>query len=112
MGDRAIAEIKMEKGSLYVYTHWAGSRLPRDAKEAVKVAKPRWGDEPYATRIIVDQLTKEGRDQETGFGLMLTPNAEDRYNRDKPSVIINLVDKTITILGKHNPSGTTQFSSL
>ncbi|KKN11210.1 hypothetical protein LCGC14_1028680 [marine sediment metagenome] len=97
MGDRAMAEIKTEDGSLYVYTHWTGKELPDDAKQAVKRAQPRWDDEPYATRIIVDQLTKEGRDQETGYGLMLAPNAEDSYNNDEPSVIIDLIGRVVTI---------------
>ena len=98
MGDRAMAEIRTKDGSLYVYTHWGGCSLPDNAKKAVRAAKPRWSDIPYAIRIIVDQLTKEGRDQETGFGLMLTPNAEDEYNRDKPSVIINLEEETLKVI--------------
>ena len=93
MGDRAMAQIKVEGGSLYVYTHWAGHALPDDAKAAIMAARDRWDDEPYATRIIVDQLTKEGRDSVTGFGLMLKPAAEDSYNNDKPSVIIDPLNK-------------------
>lgn len=98
MGDRAMAEIKTEDGSLYVYTHWGGKDLPEDAKRAILQAKPRWGDDPYAVRIIVDQLIKEGRDQETGFGLMLKPLAEDEYNHDDPSVVIDLVAKELLII--------------
>jgi len=98
MGDRAMAEIKTRDGSLFVYTHWGGRDLPEDARDAVLAAKPRWHDIPYATRIIVDQLTKEGRDRETGFGLMPTPNAEDEYNADKPSVIIDLKYQVLTII--------------
>lgn len=97
MGDRAMAEVKTEGGSLFVYTHWGGSSLPEDAKHAIMAAKPRWDDYPYATRIIVDQLTKQGRDEEAGFGLMLTPGAEDGYNNDKPSVIIDLLTKKLII---------------
>ncbi len=92
-----MAEIKTSDGSLYVYTHWGGNDLPEDAKKAVITAKPRWDDEPYATRIIVDQLTKRERDQENGCGLMLKPDAEDEYNHDKPSVIIDLITKTLNI---------------
>jgi len=102
MGDRAMAEIKTEDGSLYVYSHWGGHDLPENAKQAIMMAQDRWDDEPYAVRIIVDQLTKEGRDQETGFGLMLKPNAEDSYNDDEPSVIINLMNKTLTIIRKQD----------
>lgn len=98
MGDRAMAEIKTEDGSLYVYTHWGGEVLPAMAKDAILFAKPRWNDEPYAVKIIVDQLTKSGRDEETSFGLMLKPNAEDEYNNDKPSVVIDLPEQTLSII--------------
>ena len=104
MGDRAMAEVKTRAGSLYVYTHWGGASLPGDAKDAIRTAKPRWDDEPYATRIIVDQLIKEGRDEETGFGLMLKPDAKDGYNSDSPSVIIDIPSKTLTTIG-HLPDG-------
>ena len=97
MGDRAMAEIKTKEGSLYVYTHWGGSSLPTRAKEAIKFAQGRLSDTPYAVRILVDQLTKEGRDEQTGYGLMLTPSAEDEYNHDQPSVIIDLTDYSLTI---------------
>ena len=98
MGDRRMAEIKTTDGSLYVYTHWGGSDLPDIARHAISFAKLRWDDEPYAVRIIVDQLTKDGRDKETGFGLMLAPNVEDSYNNDEPSVIIDLVARHLTII--------------
>jgi len=111
MGDRAMAEIKTEDGSLYVYTHWGGYDLPTMAKEAVRVAKPRWDDEYYATRIIVDQLTKEGRDQETGYGLMLQPNAEDGYNHDKPSVVIDLTSQVLTV-ARDGETSDTSFDEL
>ncbi len=98
MGDRRMAEIKTSEGSLYVYTHWQGSQLPEMAREAVKAAENRLGDEPYWVRIVVDQLTKDGRDQETGFGLLLKPLCEDEYNNDKPSVIIDASDgKTVKL---------------
>lgn len=100
MGDRRMAEIKTSDGSLYVYTHWHGYDFPKMARAAVKVAAPRLGDETYWVRIVVDQLTKAGRDQETGFGLMLKPNCEDSYNNDSPSVIIDAVTGEVTVIGE------------
>lgn len=99
MGDRRMAEIKTSEGSLYFYTHWQGSKLPAMALAAVERAKPRLGDEPYWVRIVVDQLTKDGRDQETGFGLMLKPSCEDEYNRDRPSVIIDARNGSVKLRG-------------
>lgn len=98
MGDRRMAEIKTSDGSLYVYAHSEGYELPDLAREAVRRAQPRLGDEPYWTRIVVDQLTKTGRDRETGWGLMLKPTAEDEYNDDKPSVIIDASDGSVQVV--------------
>lgn len=95
MGDRRMAEIKTSEGSLYLYTHWGGSTLPDDARLAVEKAAPRLGDEGYWVRIVLDQLTKGGRDKETGYGIMLKPNAEDEYADDKPSVIIDARDGSV-----------------
>lgn len=111
MGDRAMAEIKTDGGSLYVYTHWGGNELYADTVKAVTAAKPRWDDRPYATRIIVDQLTKGGRDGETGFGLLLEPQAEDEYNDDNPSVVIDLIHKTITVW-RHGESDIQSFEEV
>jgi hypothetical protein len=100
MGDRAMVEVRVVDGSFYIYTHWGGHSLPEDAKEAIKVAEPRWDDESYAARIIVDQLTKGGRDRETGYGILLKPHAEDEYNHDNPSVVIDLVKQELTVIRK------------
>jgi hypothetical protein len=99
MGDRAMAQIKVGEKSLYFYTHWAGSELPEAAEKAVAKAMPRKGDDSYALKIVVDTLIKEtgSRDQETGGGLMFEPYAEDEYNSNKPSVIIDLKDMSVTV---------------
>ena len=104
MGDRRMAQIKTSEGSLYVYTHWHGSQLPGMARAAVEAAKNRLSDESYFVRIVVDQLTKDGRDQETGFGLMLKPNHEDSYNNDKPSVIIDAKTGKVKVIGGEDES--------
>lgn len=111
MGDRAMAEIKTNEGSFFVYTHQKGSCLPGMAREAIRKAKPRWLDMAYATRIIVDQLTKSGRDLEGGFGLMLKPNHLDDYNNDKPSVIIDLVERVLTVI-RHGKIETFGFEEI
>ncbi len=98
MGDRAMAEIKVEDGSLYFYTHWSGNRLLQDAEAAMVLARPRLGDDSYAMKIVVDELIKSAgaRDAETGAGIMLEPNCEDEYNNDNPSVIIDLTNGAVT----------------
>ena len=97
MGDRAMAEIRTKEGSLFFYTHWCGDALPRLAQHALDGAQPRLDDEPYALRIIVDQLIKLTgcRDQETGAGLLFKPHAEDEYNNNDPSVLIDLTKNQV-----------------
>ena len=99
MGDRRMAEIKTSEGSLYIYVHHHGYKLPEMARNAVEHAKVRLGDEPYFVRIVVDQLIKDGRDQELSFGIMLTPRCEDEYNNDKPSVIIDAKTGKVKVIG-------------
>ena len=101
MGDRRMAEVKTENGSLYVYTHENGYKFGEVAKEALLAATPRRDDYPYATRIVVDKLTAPGRDNELGYGLMLTPDAEDEYSGDNsPSIVIDLHEWTVSITKK------------
>ena len=95
MGDRRMAQVKVKEGSLFVYTHWEGHRFEQMARDALEAARPRLGDDAYALRIVIDQLTKGARDQKTGCGLMLTPSAEDEYNNNKPSIIIDLIKGTV-----------------
>lgn len=98
MGDRRMAEIKTKDGSLYVYTHWDGDRMPANAKVAILEAKNRWYDHSYATNTIVGCLTARGRDG-LGFGLMPQPTEEDSYNAGTPSIVIDLVNRTLTVDG-------------
>lgn len=102
MGDRAMAQIITEDGSLYFYTHWTGHRLDEQAKEALELAQPRLGQDDYALRIVIDSLikTSDCRDQETGCGIMLSPCCEDEYNHDKPSVVIDLVKNETFSFGR------------
>lgn len=103
MGDRAMAEIKIESGSLYFYTHWTGHNLRIQAEQAMTLARPRIGDDSYATKIVLDSLieTSGARDRETGAGVMLKPDAEDEYNDDEPSVVINLITGEVTQHQQH-----------
>ncbi len=97
-----MAEIQVRKGSLYFYTHWSGHDLPGIARAALEAARPRIGDDAYALRIVVDTLIRDTgtRDQETGAGLMLSPDAEDEYNLDKPSVVIDLCEGRVLTPGR------------
>ncbi len=103
MGDRAMAKITSNDGTLFFYTHWCGHDLPSMAQEALDVAKTRQGDNSYALRRIVDVLIElsGARDTECGAGLLFSPMAEDSYNGDLPSITIDLEAWTVTGHGKH-----------
>lgn len=64
---------EFQRGShgIYVYSHWDGHVLPRVVQVALAAARGRWSDDQYLTRILIDQITKPGRDQETGYGIGL-----------------------------------------
>jgi hypothetical protein len=75
MGARVhfIFKTELDKPNIVLYSHWGEESRREDLANALVAAKKRidMGDIPYATRIIIDQLTKYGRDEETGFGIYL-----------------------------------------
>ena len=98
MGDRRMAEIRTEEGSLYFYTHSTGFALPCNAKRELELAAPRKEDTPYALRRVVDYLifTSGSRDNEVNSGLMFHPNLEDEYGGNPHSVVIDMVNWKVT----------------
>ena len=75
MGARVnfLFKTELDMPNLVLYSHWGETTWREDLAHAIEKANPRLkiGDTVYATRIMMDQLTKEGRDQETGFGIYL-----------------------------------------
>ena len=113
MGDRRTAKIQMSNGSLYIYSHGGGKSMVQDAEQAIIAAKSRWHDESYATRIIVDQMTKYVRDRTEGYGLMLCPaEGGDEYGAN-PSIIIDLRRRRLVVCSKNEKESYEKtFSSL
>ena len=80
--------------NINVYAHWDGEESVANMQQAIRTAMPRINDVSYCTRILVDQLTKHGRDSETGYGLYIGEvDHEEEYDYKE----INLVNKTITV---------------
>ena len=80
--------------NINVYAHWDGEESVAILQSAVRAMMPRINDVSYGTRILIDQLTKHGRDSETGYGIYVGEvNHEEEYDYKE----INLVDKTITV---------------
>jgi len=69
--------------NINVYAHWDGDDSVAIMQNAIKAAMPRitMGDISYAVRIIIDQLTKHGRDSETGYGIYIGDEilSEEQY---------------------------------
>jgi hypothetical protein len=83
--------------NINVYAHWDGDDSVAIMQNAIKAAMPRiqMGDLSYATRILIDQLTKHGRDSETGYGLYIGEEilTQEQYERK----VINLVKQTVRV---------------
>ena len=100
MGDRRVAEIKTEDGSLFFYTHWAGFNLQEHAERALDDASGRRGDDGYALKIVLDSLIDSvgSRDNDLNAGIYLQVYnedgifiLEDEYGHGtSPSMIIDL----------------------
>ena len=79
---------------LVLYSHSGGITWRQDLALAIEKARPRWTDDSYALRIIIDQLTKDGRDSENGFGIFLCP-ADEIAILDFP-VVINVQEQQVS----------------
>ena len=71
-----VFKTNLDEPYLVLYSHWGETEWRKDLAQALDFARPRWTDDSYCLRIIIDQLTKDGRDSETGFGLFLAKQNE------------------------------------
>jgi hypothetical protein len=97
MGARINFCFKTEENNdtlIYLYSHWGESTWRNDLANALDQANPRWEDNNYCLRIIIDQLTKDGRDKETGYGIGIVQQSEIE-NMDYP-VLVNVLSQTVT----------------
>ena len=80
--------------NINVYAHWDGAESVAILQKAIKAAMPRI-NVTYCTRILIDQLTKDGRDSETGYGIYIGEDilAEEQYEYKE----INLLTKMVTV---------------
>jgi hypothetical protein len=78
MGARVNFVFKTNKSEPYLvlYSHWGETTWREDLAKALDKARPRWTDDSYALRIVIDQLTKDSRDSETGYGIFLADSDE------------------------------------
>jgi hypothetical protein len=70
MGDRANFGFKQSNDeTIVLYGHWAGHDMLGNLASAVEIARPRWTDESYATRIVISNLVGDNWHELTGWGL-------------------------------------------
>lgn len=77
---------------IYIYSHGSGPELPEKVRDALAFGRGRWDDSTYLTRILIDQITKDARDQETGYGVGLT-SGENSF----PMVTVDLGNQTARV---------------
>ena len=95
MGDRANFGFKDRKGNtVFLYGHWAGHRMLENLANAVEVARPRWTDESYATRIAISNLVGDEWKSETGWGITVNQLADNEHKVP----IIDWNNQTFTLM--------------
>jgi hypothetical protein len=93
MGDRANVAIVFDKGQkVYFYTHNYGNELPALVHKAI-ARRQRWDDPAYLARIIFCEMLQDDdiRQQETGFGISLSPANDRQY----PVIMVDTINQTI-----------------
>jgi hypothetical protein len=100
MGARVnfVFKTDVDMPNIVLYSHWGATSWREDLAMALDKANKRLdiGDPSYGLRIIIDQLTKEGRDSETGYGIYLAN--DDMYYMDT-TVEVNLITKEVNDSG-------------
>lgn len=83
MGDRANVAILTEQYQepVIFYTHGKGHELPDAVESAIAKSQPRWGDDAYASRIILHNVMTDLADpgSETGAGITVGILTDNEY---------------------------------
>jgi len=94
VGDRANFVFVQDSGETVVlYGHWAGNNMLNNLAEAVFKARPRWGDDSYATRIAISQMIGDSWSYETGWGIQVNSIADNEHKIP----VINWKDRTFSL---------------
>ena len=98
MGDRANIKLNtMDGGTIYLYTHWGGTELPKTLQSALIRGRERWTDEAYLARIIFSEMVKDDILGLTGVGLS-TQQQDNEPSR--PIILVAIQEQAVTIGGK------------
>ena len=92
MGNRANYGFRSGDDTLFLYGHWAGEPgMAERLASALDVARPRFGDDGYATRITISHLISEGWANETGWGLYVNELGDN----ENPVFIVDWNSQTV-----------------
>lgn len=82
MGDRANFGFRenAEAPIVFLYGHWAGYQMLSRLANAVAVARPRWTDPGYATRICISQIIGEDWNQEYSYGIYVDQIGDNEHS--------------------------------
>jgi hypothetical protein len=105
MGDRgnvAIIQNEDRTERVWIYSHWGGSELPDRVRTGLIASKPRWGDNSYATKIIIGQLVPaKNWTEETGYGISCSIG-----DNEHPITVVDLPSERVFLI--HEPQLTKQ----
>lgn len=85
-----------DKGSVFLYTHWAGAELKQMLQAALR-RRQRWDDNEYLARIIFCKMVEGSEASETGFGIGTFKHTD----LQQAVYVVNPNDQTIQH-GQHN----------
>jgi hypothetical protein len=85
-----------------LYSHWGQSNWEEDLIGALVHAQKRKGDYSYFTRMVISHLIKDYVLDETGFGIYSVPRSELDSVMFEQTVILDLVNNTLTDLDNNN----------
>lgn len=104
MGDRASILIRQDdKISIEIYGHWAGVNIVNTLPHALEVAKGRYDDIPYFTRIVTQNILDDiaDKDKETSAGLEISNEYESNHDDlNNNLVIIDPFNKLVMCEGE------------
>lgn len=109
MGDRANVAFKCDSDSdqhIFFYTHWGGHELPKDLQDALRIARPRWGDDSYCCRIILSNLIPDHA-SETGSGISL-----DVMDNEHSVFVVDLPKREIRLCSFDHDKWKVNFSDV
>lgn len=92
MGARINYNIKQPNGLYTVlYSHWGADNAGHKVGKALAVARGRWTDTNYCTRIIISQIIGEDYQGTTNYGI----EAATEPNYDDAWLIIDLAKQRV-----------------